>query len=90
MSCMTLSCPLLLLQVSQSVFRQVPLLTAVDYFKTSVSLAAASLKNASSVIASVVSHLLVLAGFGAFMAWNNGVVLGKLISTQYADYADDP
>lgn len=89
MSCMTLLYRALLLQVSHSLYRQVLLLMAVDYFKTFVSLAAASLNNFTSVIVSVIPHLLVLAGFGVFVVWNNGVVLGKSISTQYAGCTDD-
>lgn len=53
------------------------MLTSVDYFKTAASLAVNSLNNLSSIIVSVIPHLLILAGFGAFVAWNNGVVLGR-------------
>ncbi|CAL5869684.1 uncharacterized protein PFLUO_LOCUS3914 [Penicillium psychrofluorescens] len=47
-----------------------------DYFKTAVSLAAASLKQPFSVVASIIPHLAILGAFGAFVLWNNGVVLG--------------
>lgn len=62
---------------------RVILTRVVDYFKASVSLAAASLSNFSSVLTSVIPHLLILAGFGAFVAWNNGVVLGKTSCQSY-------
>lgn len=49
----------------------------VDYFKTTVSLATTSLNNLPRVLVSVVPHILILAAFGGFILWNNGVVLGK-------------
>lgn len=48
-----------------------------DYAKTAVSLAMYGLKNPLPLIASLVPHLVVLGAFGAFIVWNNGVVLGK-------------
>lgn len=49
-----------------------------DYFKAAVSFAATSLKNPFSVVASVIPHIMILGAFGAFVSWNNGVVLGKI------------
>lgn len=49
----------------------------VDYFKTSVSLATTALNNLPRILVSVVPHILILAAFGGFILWNNGVVLGK-------------
>ncbi|KAJ6172348.1 Dol-P-Glc:Glc(2)Man(9)GlcNAc(2)-PP-Dol alpha-1-2-glucosyltransferase [Penicillium chermesinum] len=47
-----------------------------DYFKVAVSLAVAALKNTVPVLVSILPHILILAVFGAFVIWNNGVVLG--------------
>ncbi|KAF9252482.1 CAZyme family GT59 [Penicillium roqueforti] len=47
-----------------------------DYLKTAVSLATVSLKQPFSLLVSVIPHIIVLAAFGAFVVWNNGVVLG--------------
>lgn len=52
-------------------------LVDVDYFKTAVSFAAVALRNPFSVVASIIPHIMVLGAFGAFVLWNNGVVLGK-------------
>lgn len=49
----------------------------IDYFKTAVSLATTGLRNITPVIISVVPHITILAVFGGFVLWNNGVVLGK-------------
>jgi len=51
----------------------------VDYFKTTVSLSTTALNNLPRVLVSVVPHMLILAAFGAFVLWNNGVVLGKFL-----------
>ena len=45
--------------------------------KTSLSLIFVGVRNLRAVVGTVILHLLVLAGFGAFVAWNNGVVLGE-------------
>lgn len=50
----------------------------IDYFKTAISFAATSLKNLFPVIGSILPHILILGAFGAFVLWNNGVVLGKI------------
>ncbi|KAJ5154731.1 CAZyme family GT59 [Penicillium coprophilum] len=47
-----------------------------DYFKTAISLATVALKQPFSLLVSVIPHLIILAAFGAFVLWNNGVVLG--------------
>ncbi|KAJ5666854.1 Dol-P-Glc:Glc(2)Man(9)GlcNAc(2)-PP-Dol alpha-1-2-glucosyltransferase [Penicillium macrosclerotiorum] len=47
-----------------------------DYVKTGISFAAASLKNPFLVIGSIIPHLIILGAFGAFVIWNDGVVLG--------------
>ncbi|CAG7968117.1 unnamed protein product [Penicillium olsonii] len=47
-----------------------------DYVKTAVSLATVALRRPFALLASVVPHLVVLGAFGAFVLWNNGVVLG--------------
>ncbi|KAJ5176003.1 Dol-P-Glc:Glc(2)Man(9)GlcNAc(2)-PP-Dol alpha-1-2-glucosyltransferase [Penicillium canariense] len=47
-----------------------------DYVKTGVSLAIASLKNPFLIVTSVIPHIVILGAFGAFVLWNNGVVLG--------------
>lgn len=48
-----------------------------DYIKTAISLAAVALRRPFSLLASLVPHLVVLGAFGAFVLWNNGVVLGQ-------------
>ncbi|OKO96420.1 Dol-P-Glc:Glc(2)Man(9)GlcNAc(2)-PP-Dol alpha-1,2-glucosyltransferase [Penicillium subrubescens] len=48
----------------------------LDYLKTSISLATASLMNPFSIVASVIPHIIILGAFGAFVLWNDGVVLG--------------
>ncbi|OOQ85951.1 Dol-P-Glc:Glc(2)Man(9)GlcNAc(2)-PP-Dol alpha-1,2-glucosyltransferase [Penicillium brasilianum] len=47
-----------------------------DYFKTGLSLAAATLKRFFSIVSSVIPHIIILGAFGAFVLWNDGVVLG--------------
>ncbi|PYH45156.1 phospholipase D/nuclease [Aspergillus saccharolyticus JOP 1030-1] len=47
-----------------------------DYFKTSISLLSVALSNLGTVISTAIPYLLILAGFGAFVLWNDGVVLG--------------
>ncbi|PYI08170.1 phospholipase D/nuclease [Aspergillus sclerotiicarbonarius CBS 121057] len=47
-----------------------------DYFKTAVSLVLVAVNNLGSVISSAVPYLIILAGFGGFVLWNGGVVLG--------------
>ncbi|GIJ98613.1 glucosyltransferase [Aspergillus viridinutans] len=47
-----------------------------DYIKTSISLASVGLRNLFPVIGSIVPYLVILAAFGGFVLWNNGVVLG--------------
>lgn len=49
----------------------------VDYFKTGASFAVVALRNPFSVVASIIPHIMILGAFGAFVLWNNGVVLGK-------------
>lgn len=49
----------------------------IDYFKTAVSLATTGLRNITSVAISVIPHITILAAFGGFVLWNDGVVLGK-------------
>lgn len=51
----------------------------IDYFKTAVSLATTGLRNITSVAISVIPHITILAVFGGFVLWNNGVVLGKSV-----------
>lgn len=53
------------------------LIKNIDYFKTAVSLFTTGLRNISPVLASVIPHITILAAFGGFVLWNNGVVLGK-------------
>lgn len=48
-----------------------------DYIKTAISLAAVALRRPFSLLAPLVPHLVVLGAFGAFVLWNNGVVLGQ-------------
>ncbi|KAJ5465444.1 CAZyme family GT59 [Penicillium desertorum] len=47
-----------------------------DYLKTAISLATVGLKQSFSLLVSLIPHIIVLAAFGAFVLWNNGVVLG--------------
>ncbi|PYH83405.1 alpha-1,2 glucosyltransferase alg10 [Aspergillus uvarum CBS 121591] len=47
-----------------------------DYFKTSISLVTIAVGNLGTVISTSIPYLLILAGFGAFVFWNDGVVLG--------------
>ncbi|CAI7676889.1 unnamed protein product, partial [Penicillium pancosmium] len=47
-----------------------------DYFKTALSLAAASLRNPFSIVASIIPHIIIMGAFGGFVLWNEGVVLG--------------
>ncbi|KAJ6136818.1 CAZyme family GT59 [Penicillium chrysogenum] len=47
-----------------------------DYLKTAISLATVGLKKPFSLLVSLIPHIIVLAAFGAFVLWNNGVVLG--------------
>ncbi|KAJ5816229.1 Glycosyltransferase ALG10 [Penicillium robsamsonii] len=47
-----------------------------DYFKTAISLATVGLRQPFSLLVSLIPHIIVLAAFGAFVLWNNGVVLG--------------
>jgi alpha-1,2-glucosyltransferase len=48
----------------------------LDYVKTAISLATVGLKKPFPILASLVPHFIVLGAFGAFVLWNNGVVLG--------------
>lgn len=59
----------------------------LDYFKTAVSLATTALSNLPRVFVSVTPHVLILAAFGGFVLWNNGVVLGKFLTLLKALYA---
>ncbi|KKK26451.1 hypothetical protein ARAM_000247 [Aspergillus rambellii] len=47
-----------------------------DYFKTATSLCSVALNNLPSIIISLIPYLLILTGFGGFVLWNDGVVLG--------------
>ena len=49
----------------------------VDYVKTAVSLSIAALSSAPSVLLSVFPYVTILAAFGGFVLWNQGVVLGE-------------
>lgn len=49
----------------------------LDYLKTAISLATVGLRRPFSLLVSLIPHIIVLAAFGAFVLWNNGVVLGK-------------
>lgn len=49
----------------------------LDYFKTAISLGAAALGNLGQVVISSIPYVAILAAFGGFVLWNNGVVLGK-------------
>jgi hypothetical protein len=49
----------------------------LDYVKTAISLATVGLKKPFPILASLFPHFIVLGAFGAFVLWNNGVVLGK-------------
>ena len=42
-----------------------------------MSLGTTGLRNISPVLVSVIPHVAILAAFGGFVVWNNGVVLGK-------------
>ena len=50
-----------------------------DYFKTSVSLAINGLSNVRLALISAIPYVTILAAFGGFVLWNNGVVLGELL-----------
>ncbi|KAJ5618232.1 Dol-P-Glc:Glc(2)Man(9)GlcNAc(2)-PP-Dol alpha-1-2-glucosyltransferase [Penicillium herquei] len=50
--------------------------TLADYFKTAISFATVSLRNPFAVLIPMIPHLIILAAFGAFVFWNDGVVLG--------------
>ncbi|KAE8353959.1 phospholipase D/nuclease [Aspergillus coremiiformis] len=47
-----------------------------DYFKTALSICAAALGNVVQVFVSSTAYIVILAAFGGFVLWNNGVVLG--------------
>ncbi|KAJ5565741.1 Glycosyltransferase ALG10 [Penicillium sp. DV-2018c] len=47
-----------------------------DYYKTAISYAAVGLRNPFAILVSLIPYLVVLGAFGAFVLWNNGVVLG--------------
>ncbi|KAJ5758736.1 Dol-P-Glc:Glc(2)Man(9)GlcNAc(2)-PP-Dol alpha-1-2-glucosyltransferase [Penicillium odoratum] len=47
-----------------------------DYFKTAISLATTGLNNPLSTVASIMPYMMILGAFGAFVFWNDGVVLG--------------
>ncbi|KAE8144786.1 DIE2/ALG10 family-domain-containing protein [Aspergillus avenaceus] len=47
-----------------------------DYFKTALSLCTTALNNLGQVVVSSGPYIIILAAFGAFVAWNGGVVLG--------------
>lgn len=49
-----------------------------DYFKTAVSFAINGLTNVRLALVSVIPYVTILAAFGIFVLWNNGVVLGEL------------
>jgi alpha-1,2-glucosyltransferase len=57
----------------------------LDYIKTSISLVSVALRNVVPVIVSVVPYLVILAAFGGFVIWNNGVVLGKSCRLGFVD-----
>ncbi|OJJ46737.1 hypothetical protein ASPZODRAFT_159535 [Penicilliopsis zonata CBS 506.65] len=48
----------------------------MDYVKASISLAIQGLKNIGAVLVSLFPYIIILAAFGIFVLWNNGVVLG--------------
>ncbi|MCJ1389980.1 glucosyltransferase [Xylographa bjoerkii] len=47
-----------------------------DYIKTGVSLVVASLANLQKLVLPLLPYLSILVGFGGFVLWNGGVVLG--------------
>ncbi|KAJ5925221.1 Dol-P-Glc:Glc(2)Man(9)GlcNAc(2)-PP-Dol alpha-1-2-glucosyltransferase [Penicillium verhagenii] len=47
-----------------------------DYFKTAISFGTAGLSNPISTVISITPHIIILGAFGAFVFWNDGVVLG--------------
>ncbi|OGM43164.1 hypothetical protein ABOM_008844 [Aspergillus bombycis] len=55
---------------------QVSEASLADYFKTAVSLCTAALGNLGQVVISSIPYVVILAAFGGFVLWNNGVVLG--------------
>lgn len=59
-------------------------LTILDYFKTSISLLTVAVGNLGTVISTSIPYLLILAGFGAFVFWNDGVVLGGFVRLRKA------
>lgn len=57
----------------------------LDYVKTSISLVSVGLRNFVPIIISTVPYLVILAAFGGFVLWNDGVVLGKSCSPGSVD-----
>ncbi|KAE8160312.1 DIE2/ALG10 family-domain-containing protein [Aspergillus tamarii] len=55
---------------------QVSEASLADYFKTALSLCSAVLGNLGQVAISSIPYVVILAAFGGFVLWNNGVVLG--------------
>ncbi|KAE8372422.1 DIE2/ALG10 family-domain-containing protein [Aspergillus bertholletiae] len=55
---------------------QVSEASLADYFRTTLSLCAATLGNLGQVVVSSSPYIVILAAFGGFVLWNNGVVLG--------------
>lgn len=52
----------------------------VDYFKTLVSITIAGVNHVQQLLRVSRPYLLILMTFGAFLYWNNGVVLGTGLS----------
>ncbi|KAJ5150044.1 Dol-P-Glc:Glc(2)Man(9)GlcNAc(2)-PP-Dol alpha-1-2-glucosyltransferase [Penicillium atrosanguineum] len=47
-----------------------------DYFKAAISFAVSSLRHPITVVGYLLPHIIILGAFGAFVLWNDGVVLG--------------
>jgi DIE2/ALG10 family len=60
-------------------------LRSIDYIRTAFSLASGALKDPFVLALNLWPYLALLASFAAFVLWNGGVVLGKLLS-HHASY----
>lgn len=53
----------------------------LDYIKVVITIGIAAVKNIRKLITAVFPYVLLLVLFAGFVAWNGGVVLGKIFSS---------